>query len=289
MPLDASRSVPIYAFPGLGAFPELTHAISTRHGGVSAAPFATLNLAWSVGDSAQNVVENHQRLCDTLGLPVESLVSPRQVHGCQVHYVGAEHRGTLVPGCDALITDRPGVALLLRFADCVPVLLYDPRRKAIGLAHSGWRGTVARVAGATVRAMAERFGSHPGELLAAIGPAIGPCCYEIGQDVLRGVENTFGRRSGLISLRQGPRAGQGGRPCTLPDWADPSRQVESRSRTDSLHLDLWAANARLLREVGVQSIESAGVCTFCHCDDYYSFRAESGSTGHHGAVICLRG
>ena len=267
MLLESAYDVPFYTFPSLSAFPGLIHAVSTRHGGVSRPPFATLNLTWAVGDDPEAVEENHRRLCAALGVPREALVSPRQVHGAEVRRVGASDRGRFIPGCDALITDEPGVVLLLRFADCVPIFLYDPRRKAIGLAHAGWRGTVAGIAQATVRAMTEAFGSRPGDLVTALGPAIGPCCYEVGPEVVAAVNTAFGPDNGLLSH----------------PVSNPYRLTHKRA-----HFDLWAANERQLRAAGVVRIEVAGLCTACHTDEFFSYRAENGRTGHHGALICLR-
>lgn len=273
MLLHSVNDIPFYTFPSLDAFPELIHAVSTRHGGVSRPPFATLNLTWALGDEPQAVEENHRRLCAALGLRREALVSPRQVHSAAVRRVGAADRGRFIPACDGLITDEPDVPLLLRFADCVPILLYDPLHRAIGLAHAGWRGTVAGMARAVVRAMVEAFGSRPGDLVAALGPAIGPCCYEIGPEVAMAVEVAFGPDNGLLK-------------------ANPKSKVQGSKlqRLDgTLYFDLWAANERLLRAVGVERIEVAGLCTACHGQEFFSYRAAKGRTGHHGALLCLRG
>lgn len=273
MLLHSVNDIPFYTFPSLDAFSELIHAVSTRHGGVSRPPFATLNLTWAVGDDTQSVEENHQRLCAALRLPREAVVSPRQVHGSKVCRVGAADRGRFIPACDGLITDEPGVALLLRFADCVPILLYDPQRRAIGLAHAGWRGTVAGMASAVVQAMVEAFGSRPGDLVAALGPAIGLCCYEIGPEVATAVEATFGPDSGLLKAHPKSKA--------------QSSKLEHPDGT--LYFDLWAANERQLRAVGVERIEVADLCTACRGDEFFSYRAAKGRTGHHGALLCLRG
>jgi YfiH family protein len=250
--LNFSNDVSYYTFSSLSAFPELIHAVSTRHGGVSQP------------------------------LTRESLVSPRQVHSAEVRHVGAGDSGRFIPDCDALITSEPGVPLLLRFADCVPILLYDPRRKAIGLAHAGWRGTVAGMAQAAVQAMVEALGSAPDDLVAALGPAIGPCCYEVGPDVTTAVEAAFGPDNGL--LRAPVRSAEKRKSSSL---SSPSALPQT-SRPESLHFDLWSANERQLRNAGVQQIEVAGICTACHRDEFYSYRAENGRTGHHGALVCLR-
>lgn len=285
MQLHFSNDVPYYTFSSLSAFPELIHAVSTRRGGVSKPPFATLNLTWASGDDPQAVEKNHRRLCAALNVRRETLVSPQQVHSAEVRRVGAKDRGSFIPGCDALITDESGVALLLRFADCVPILLYDPQRKAIGLAHAGWRGTVAGMAQAAVQAMVEALGSQPGDLVAALGPAIGPCCYQVGPDVAAAVEAAFGADNGLLSSPAW--SAEKPRKRKSPSLSAPSA-LPLTSRPESLHFDLWSANERQLRNAGVQQIEVAGLCTACHSDEFFSYRAENGRTGHHGALIRLR-
>lgn len=253
------QGVAFYQFEALAGQAGLRHAISTRLGGVSPEPFASLNLTTARGDAPERVAENHRRLCVAVGVDPAALVSPQQVHAARVVRVGREDRGRIVPACDGLVTDEPGVALLLRFADCVPLIVYDPVRRAVGLAHAGWRGTVVGVAAALVEAMRQEFGCQPDDMIAGIGPAIGPCCYQVGPEVIRAVVSAFGSPDGL--LLPGP---------------DGTR-----------HFDLWKANERLLREAGVRQIEIAGLCTSCHVDEFYSHRAERGRTGHHGALACL--
>ncbi len=253
------QGVTFYQFTELAEQRGVCHAISTRLGGVSPAPFASLNLTTARGDVPERVAENHRRLCAALGVDPATLVSPQQVHGARVERVGREMCGQVVPACDGLVTDEPGVTLLLRFADCVPLIVYDPDRRAVGVAHAGWRGTVAGIATALVDAMRRAFGSRPESLIAGIGPAIGPCCYRVGPEVVREVIAAFGSPDGL-----------------LPRWDDGAHSF-----------DLWAANARLLREAGVRRIEVAGICTACRVDEFFSHRAEHGRTGHHGAFACL--
>ncbi|MCD6289512.1 MAG: peptidoglycan editing factor PgeF [Anaerolineae bacterium] len=253
------NGVVLYQFESLVGYPRLRHAVSTRLGGVSTPPFASLNLTMVGGDDPGRVDENHRRLCTAVGISPSDLVSPQQVHRDQVVRVGREDRGRVVPGCDGLITDEPGVALLLRFADCVPLIVYDPVHHAVGVAHAGWRGTVRGIATALVSAMQREFHSRPEELIAGIGPSIGPCCYEVGLDVVQLVRATL----------------------------DTSNGVVSRWPNGAYHLDLWAANDKLLTQAGVRHIEVAGLCTACHTDEFYSHRAERGRTGRHGALAYL--
>ena len=249
-----------YTFPTLDAFPELLHAVTTRHGGVSAGPYATLNLSQALGDDPTAVEENLRRTCSTLGLQRADLVSPNQRHTANVRQVDEGDRGAVWPGYDVLITDREAVPLLLRYADCTPVLIYDPVHHALAVIHSGWRGTVQRAGRAAAQALQQAYGSRPADMVAAIGPSIGPCCYEVGDDVVDAVRAAFGRADDLLPVGNSRRH----------------------------HFDLWAANRRWLTDAGVRQIEIAGICTACHTDEFYSHRAEAGHTGHFAAVMALR-
>jgi YfiH family protein len=250
--------VVFYRFEGLAGEPGLDHALFTRRGGVSRPPWATLNLGHTVGDELAAVRVNHRRALGALGWRQEDVASAYQVHGARVGVVGPADQGRAHPETDALVTAQAGAVLMLRFADCVPVLFYDRRRRAIGLAHAGWRGLPAGVLPATVRTLGEAFGCRPADLWAGIGPSIGPCCYEVGQEVVEQV-----------------RAAVNG--------SEPFRWENGR-----LHLDLWAAVRSQLVKVGVGQIEVAKLCTACHTDDWFSHRAERGKTGRFGVVIGLR-
>jgi polyphenol oxidase len=254
-----------YTFPSLEPFTGLVHGITTRHGGVSAGPYTSLNLSNGLGDDPAAVAENLRRACAAFGVRREHLVSPNQRHTANVRRVGAADRGRIWPNYDTLITDEPGVPLLLRYADCTPVLIYDPAHHALALIHSGWRGTVQGAARVAVDALAAEFGSRPTEMVAAIGPSIGPCCYEVGEDVISAVQATFDRPAELLLSRNG------------------SGPLSGRA-----HFDLWAANRRWVADAGVRQIEAAQLCTACRTDDFYSYRAERGKTGHFGAVAMLR-
>jgi YfiH family protein len=254
-----SGEIVLYQFAALASHARLRHAISARHGGVSPAPFASLNLTAARGDDRAHVAENVRRLCLAAADGRADVVSAQQVHGAQIARVGRAQRGQIIPDCDGLVTDEPEVVLLLRFADCVPLIVYDPVRHAVGVAHAGWRGTVAGIARALVRAMADAFGSRASDLIAGVGPAIGPCCYQVGPEVVAQARAAFGATDGLF-----------------PQQAD-----------GSYHFDLWRANQQQLAAAGVGTIEVAGICTACRVDEFYSHRAERGRTGHHGALACL--
>lgn len=253
-------SLPLFHFDRLSAYPELLQAVATRHGGVSQAPWATLNLGGSVGDDPAAVHENHERLCQRLGVGRGHLVTAFLTHSDRVATVSVADRGHRFPDTDALVTDNPGVYLTLRFADCVPILLYDPVRRIVGIVHAGWRGTLALITQKTARVMREVYGAAPNDLVVGIGPSLGPCCAEMGEEVVAQTRAVFGADADAL-LRPGPR---------------------------KLHLDLWAANRLQLKALGVRHVETAGICTACHVADYFSHRAERGKTGRFGAVIGLR-
>ncbi len=247
-----------YISEALKPYRNVVNAVTTRHGGVSRAPFDTLNLGGTVGDDPANVRENLRRVHVALGLDQVATVDARQAQADRVARVTAENRGTRISDVDGLITNERDIPLMLRFADCVPILFYDPAHKAIGIAHAGWRGTVGHVVTNTVKAMGEAFGTRPAELVACVCPSIGPCCYEIGPDVGERVEHAFPGASDLLLRRNG-----------------------------SMHLDLWAANAHQLRTLGVSQIEIAGLCTSDRTDEWYSWRREKGQTGRFAAIIAL--
>ena len=255
-----SDGLTFYTFESLEAYPELVHAITTRHGGVSTGAYSSLNVSNGLGDDPNAVEENLRRVCAALGLNRNELTSPNQRHTANVRRVGAAERGHVQAGYDALTTDQARVSLLLRYADCVPVLIYDPVHRAVALVHSGWRGTVLGAPRAGVESLVREFGSRPEDLVAAIGPSIGPCCYEVGHEVVNAIQEAFPDSDALLSSRTHGRR----------------------------HLNLWAANWRWLSGCGVERIEVSELCTACHTEDFYSHRAEKGKTGHFAAVMSLR-
>ena len=259
MPFSQQNGLRYYSFE---IFPKnITQAVFTRQGGVSPRPWASLNVGGSIGDDITHVRENRIRSFKALGRVPESIHDVWQVHSADVIYAD-EPRPLDTPyqKADILLTDNPHVTLFMRFADCTPILLYDPRNQVIGIVHSGWLGTVRRAARAAVQAMQERYGTNPADILAAIGPAIGPDHYEIGQDVIAKVNDAFG--------------------------TDASSLLESHGK--SVHFNLWKANQFLLARAGVEQIETAGICTACHTDDWFSYRGEKGKTGRFGALIALQ-
>jgi polyphenol oxidase len=255
------NGLPFLRFAG---FPEdgvQQHAVFTRHGGISPAPFHTLNLSVSVADTRDNVYANRTRAYGIYGRDTHSVVHAHLVHGAGVAEVTRADDGTWRPEVDAIITAEPGCALTMNYADCAPIFLYDPVRRAIGLGHAGWQGAIKDLPGALVRAMHDAFGSHPTDLLAAVGPCIGPCCYEVGEPVIGQVHDAFAVPDDLLIADGGPRP----------------------------HFDLPAANRRRLFDAGVQQVEMSGLCTACRTDLFFSHRAEKGLTGRFGVMFMLTG
>jgi hypothetical protein len=249
-----------YQFDGLVQFPDLYHGAFTRLGGVSRAPFASLNLAKSVGDDAASVQENNRRMLRVFDVTPERATTVWLVHGRQVAVMTHGEAGTYRSGFDALITRERGLALTMRFADCVPIAFFDPVQGAIGLAHAGWRGVAENVIAATVTALRDNFGSEPRDLWAGIGPCIGVERYRVGQEV--------------IDL--------------VTPACPPHTPIVQRQPDGSLHLDLNAAVAAQLQACGVEHIEDSAICTASNTAEWFSHRAEHGTTGRFGVVIGLR-
>ena len=260
---------------------SVASAFTVRSGGVSRPPFDELNLGLHVGDDPAAVIENRHRALGSLGRPIgggagasghfseleaglglDDLIVGEQVHGTKVVRVGrgdagrgARDHASSVPDADALITAAPGVCLAVLVADCVPLVFFDPVRRAIGTAHAGWRGTAGRIAERTVQAMVEAFGCKPADIIAAIGPSIGPEDYAVGAEVVEAIGHDH-----------------------------------ARTTTDGhLSIDLWTANRDQLVEAGLlaRHIEVMGVSTASLTERYYSHRAERGVTGRSAGLIVL--
>jgi len=237
-------------------------AFTTRVGGVSAAPYASLNLAYHVGDDPASVSVNRHRLCDVFGLQFSRMTCAQQVHGIDVAVVGREEAGrgrdsyeTSIPATDAMTCAAAGISLVMFFADCVPLAIADPVQRAVGVAHAGWKGVLDGIAGALIGRMADAFGSAPEDLLAYIGPAIGRCHYQVGPERI------------ALFARQ------------FPDFVRPS----------DAHLDLPYLVQKSLDVAGVprQNVAAADTCTAEHTDVFYSYRSEGGETGRHAAIVSI--
>jgi polyphenol oxidase len=275
--LDEKGGVGIFTFPRLAEPDVLRHVISTRVGGISGGTYGALNMSYKVGDDPVVVSENRELLSKAIGMDLDRVVQVDQIHSDQVLILGdgdsAAEGGSLGEG-DGLITRERGVPIMILVADCLPVLFFDPKNQAIGLAHAGWRGTVNHVAAKTLLAMGEAFGTKPEEVRSALGPCIGPCCYEVGEDVKDEFSAVF-------------------------PWAE---EVLRRHSPNRWKLDLAEANARQLLEIGVkeENLIRSGLCTVKNIDLFYSHRVEASpfakasgdgslgkSTGRFGAIMML--
>ena len=262
MPFYQPEHVRYFTFESLNE-DKITHAVFTRQGGVSPQPWESLNVGALAGDDPARVTENRLRCFRTVGRNPETMYDVWQVHGSEVVFTDTP-RPSSVPHlkADAILTDRPGVTLFMRFADCVPVLLADPNRRVVGLAHAGWLGTIKRTAAAAVTGMVEKYHSDPSDIIACIGPSIGAHHYEVGTEVADQVRNAFGADA-------------------------QSLLVASNGNEHRVQFDLWAANRLILEQCGLRKIELAGLCTACRLDDWYSHRGEAGQTGRFGVLIGL--
>ena len=241
------------------------HCFTTRRGGVSQGYLDSLNIGLHRGDDPENVRQNFQILADALGIVPEDFVLTKQIHSDIVVKVGRADRGKHMiegasPECDALITNEPGVALVVFTADCTPILLHDPVTGAVGAAHAGWRGTSMGIAGKTAEAMVRQYGCDPKNIRAAIGPNIGFCCFETDRDVPDAMVAALGQEA---------------EPFIRPNGS-------------KYYVNLKEINALWLRKAGVENIEISDACTVCRPDIYWSHRVTRGQRGSQGAIIVCK-
>lgn len=260
--LKKNRGVPFITFPAFNDIPFIRHGFSTRLGGVSTGCLSSMNLSYGRGDITENVTENYRRICNAIGLDTRNLVMSDQVHDTVVYRAGENDRqGEVLSekklcGIDGLITDRPDVVLVTAYADCVPLFLVDRKKKAIGLSHSGWKGTAGQIGKKTVEAMTREYGTCPEDITAVIGPSICRDCYEVSGDVADTFRTSLGSSIGNAVLLD-----------------------KGRGR---YQLDLWKANQLILEEAGIPltNISISGLCTCGHSDLLYSHRASRGQRGN---------
>lgn len=263
-------SLQVWLFENLLRYEGVGHFVSTRLGGCSSSPYNSLNLSFNVGDAPEDVRKNRERLVQAIDIPLNSMTTAKQIHNDCVKIVSEESRGKgsvdfdgAINGTDAMVTNVPDTCLMVLLADCVPLLLYDPSKKVIGVVHAGWKGTLRFIARATIKTMQEYFGSSPQNIIVGIGPSVGPCCYQVGQEVISQVEQVLGTTQNL---------------------------VRNRSADGKGYLDLWKANLKQLLDVGIpeENIDMAGTCTCHHPNVFFSYRHGRGNTGRFGAGIFIR-
>ena len=256
-------------YPILDQTGIVKHGFSTRIGGVSEGYLGSMNLSFTRGDKEEAVRENYMRMAKALRVDADSFVFSQQTHTTNVRAVSFQDkgRGLLTPltyqDVDGLITNVPGLTLTTFYADCVPLYFVDPVHKAIGLSHSGWRGTVGRMGAVTLQRMQEEYGTDPANVIAAIGPSICQDCYEVSEDVIQEFQNTF-----------------------EPKF---HKQLFYRKENGKYQLNLWAANEIVLTEAGVprEQIAITNVCTCCNGDKLFSHRASQGRRGNLAAFLAL--
>lgn len=249
-------------FPSLTDTKIVTHLFSTRLGGVSKGDFASMNLSYTRGDEKASVDENYKRIAKLLDRRTDDFVLSKQTHSTNVRVVSKEDKGKGMnrpldyEDVDGFVTNISGIVLGTVFADCVPLFFVDPVKKAIGLSHSGWKGTAKKMGKETVRRMQEEYDCRPSDIIAAIGPSICVSCYEVGEDVA----SQFGGKSILFPKDNG-----------------------------KYQLDLWQANVEVLREAGIleEHISVTDICTCCNRNYLFSHRASGGKRGNLGAFLSL--
>lgn len=273
-------------FPLLEELDMVSHLFTTREGGVSEGMYRSMNLSYTRGDDPAGVTENYRRAAQALGCGIEDIVCSQQTHTTNIRRITGADRGKGVTrpldytDVDGLITDVPGIALATVYADCVPLYLVDPVRRAIGLAHAGWRGTVDGMGACMVQAMEEQFGTRPEEIRAAVGPSICWECYEVGEEVA----SVFSALEGRLAARLSEIRESG---CFRPEDCVLLREGKGRGK---YQLNLWLANLATLRSSGVLpgNISITDVCT-CHNPEYlFSHRASRGKRGNLGAFLMLK-
>lgn len=269
MTLNSPASVPYLTYNSLSEINFINHAFSTRLGGVSVGEFTSMNMAFNRGDNPENVTENYKRICKSAGFDFDSLTASAQDHNTFVRAVTSENKGVGIykprdlHSVDALITNEKGVTLVTYYADCTPLFFVDTKKKAIGLAHAGWRGTVGRIGEKVVNKMTELYGTNPSDIVAAIGPAISVCCYEVDK------------------------------PCADNFYAlsdlDSSRFVFPKENGKYM-IDLLETNRQILVAAGVknENITISDICTNCNSGLLWSHRATKGKRGTMSAFMCIK-
>lgn len=260
--------VPYLSFPILEDTGIVDHGFSTRLGGVSTGGCASMNISIHRGDDPAAVEENRRRIAAAIGVKPEKMVYSNQTHTVNVARVTAGDAGQSLPETDGMITDEPGLCLVTFYADCVPLYFVDPVHRAIGLSHSGWRGTVNKMANVTVRKMQEAFGSRPEDIVAAVGPSICKDCYEVSGDVAAQFKENYDPS------------------C----WDSLFSQKEGQKERDKYQLDLWKANEINLLEAGLlpEHIAVTNLCTCCNPDLLFSHRVLGWNRGNLSAFLALK-
>lgn len=264
--------VPLLEYPALNNIEGISHCFSTRLGGVSEDIFTSMNLSFVRGDDENKVMENFKRLASAKGWNIEDMVFSDQTHTTNVRVMSSDDRGKGIlrardyTDVDGMVTNEPGLILSTFYADCVPLYFVDPVHKAIGLSHSGWKGTVGRIGRVTIETMSREYGTNPEDLVCAIGPSICQDCYEISYDVAARFMDEFPDNIDEILYEKAPVLGE-----------------------RKFQLNLWRACEVVLMDAGVKpdNIHTTDICTCCNPELLFSHRASHGKRGNLGAFLCI--
>ncbi|SCH35010.1 Laccase domain protein SAV1187 [uncultured Clostridium sp.] len=267
---EIEKEVPYLEYPLLTDTKIVHHGFSTRLGGVSQGCYASMNLSFTRGDDEAAVRENYRRIAKSIGVKCENMVLSQQTHTTNVRVVTEKDKGKGIvkpldyTDVDGMVTNIHGICLVTFYADCVPLYFVDPVQKAIGLSHSGWRGTVGKIGKETIRKMEEQYGSDPKDILVAVGPSICKDCYEVSEDVILEFQKNFKERY----------------------WKD----LFYRKENGKYQLDLWKANEIIFKESGIlpEHIAVTNVCTHCNSEILYSHRTSGDRRGNLAAFLALK-
>ena len=270
MQIKENKGVTWLTYPAFEQFADIVHGFSTRLGGVSEGIYASMNLSFTRGDKDAAVYENYRRFAAALGFSERDIVTSDQTHTANVRIITEEDRGNGITkprpytDVDGMITNVRGLVLATFYADCVPLYFVDPVHHAIGLSHSGWRGTVSKIGAVTVKKMQETYGTDPKDVYAAIGPSICQDCYEVSEDVIQEFQNSFAPEH----------------------W----KTLFYKKENGKYQLNLWEANKIIFMETGITEnhISMPGICTCCNPEFLFSHRASHGKRGNLGAFLGLK-
>ncbi len=257
---QVKNNIKLLQFNNLSEYGDVVHFSTTRIGGASDSKLESLNLGYTVNDNPKNVTQNLESLAKLLDFNKNQMVSPKQTHSKNIGIVNSNK--DIFPDTDALITNKPGICIFIRTADCVPILLYDPIQNALAAIHSGWKSTIQEISKHTIELMQDEFGTKPENLIAGIGPSIGPKVYEVGVEVAELFQEQFGV----------------------------NHTVEPIKNSNKYLLNLWEANKQILIETGIPEtqIEIAEICTYSNSELFYSARRDGIKTGRLATGIMLK-
>jgi hypothetical protein len=262
------NNIPLYFFKNLLQYKQIVHFVTSRQGGTSQGLYSSFNLGFGVDDNPDSVSYNRKLLASSLELSLDQFVFPNQTHSDNIAIIrrkdcgrGVLNKHDAIENTDALMTNQKGIYLTIQIADCLPILIYDPLKQVICAIHAGWRGTLSQIVLKSVEKMKQEFDCAPFDIIAGIGPSIGPCCYEIGNEVAKQFEKQI-----------------------------PAESVVQYRKDKNPVLDLWQTNKNLLIKAGLnpEHIEISFTCTSCNHNKFYSSRYYKGNTGRFAAGIMIQ-